>query len=161
MFSDTEQEFLDAVVRCYLKPNPHTNCTQTIMSAAYAAARCMGKNIPGTDAEHVTFFDTFMGGLMRKSEALEYITEQINTHYAQEMQTQNNWQQKAERIRTAAQEQMAIIMTAAKEIRRLTSGLTSGPGYACGCYPIFSSHSTEMDTLERVSQSICIIGKQK
>lgn len=79
MFTEQEKEFMDAVAKVYCAPidGRRLNRTMTVADAIYYAARDRGEMPPAGDAEQEAFFKKFMGGLIHRAEAQEYIRDAI------------------------------------------------------------------------------------
>lgn len=148
MFTEQQKEFMDAVAEVYCAPidGRRLNRTMTVADAAYYAARDRGEIPPAGDAEQEAFFKKFMGGIMCRSEAQEYIRAAIATIPAQQKQQRNEAANHRAAARDVALEQMEIILKAATEIQRLTTGI--------GTVPVFAKYSAELDHLKQAKERI-------
>lgn len=153
MFTEQEKEFMDAVARIYCCPaaSTHRSCTMTVADAAYYAVRERGELGPVGEETREAFFKDFMGGLMRRTEAKEYIMEAANVIRANLEQHAAEMSSRRKAACEAALEQMEIILKAAQEIRGLTTGLD-------GVVPVFSKNSMEMNVLQTAKYHISCIG---
>jgi len=148
MFTEQEKEFMDAVAKVYCAPidGRCLNRTMTVADAIYYAARDRGEMPPAGDAEREAFFKKFMGGLIHRAEAQEYIRDAIAAITTQQKQQRNEAANRRATARDAALEQMEIILKAAQEIQRLTTGI--------GVVPVFAKYSAELDHLKQAKERI-------
>ncbi len=148
MFTEQEKGFLDAVARVYCAPidGRRLSRTMTIADAAYYAARDRGELDPVGEETRDVFFKKFMGGIIHRAEAQEYIRDAIAVITAQREQQRIETANRRAAAKKAALKQMEIILKAAQEIQRLTTGV--------GVAPVFYEHSAEMDHLKQAKVRI-------
>lgn len=152
MFTEQEKEFMDAVAKVYCGPGHHTSMSYTmnVADAAYFTAKKRGEIGEVGEEAREAFFKTFMGGLMYRAEAQEYILDAIAAITTQREQQHTEAVNRRVAAREAALEQMEIILAAAQEIQSLTTGL--------GIVPVFSKSSAELDALKLAKYHISCIG---